>query len=1418
MPTAATGRILAGRYRLISQLGVGGMGITYRAWDDVNAVPVVVKMPKREAQSDEEALRRFAREIDAMRALPHDHIVPITDHGEENGCPYVVMRFLPGGSLADHRRRDDDGNPLANPVGMLHFWLPAVAEALDFIHQKGVLHRDIKPGNIFFDGFWNAFLGDFGIAKVVDSSAGLAKEQTITATMIAIGTPEYMAPELFSPKGKPDGRADQYALAVTVYEMLCGVKPFTGAKAHIVVEHSGMPVPPLQNKGLGIPMSLSVAVERALAKTPPERFGTCAEFARAALRGVPPLPSEPDTARLMCPSCAKILRMPTSASGQWGKCPSCKVAMRVASGLSALWLRNEEFGNSDAAGDASVDTDFKESSEKPAGLFSKVPAVASWVSRKTREMSQKLMAIPPWASLALFIAGAALFLADRGPRFTDAAKVIGVPLQAVSSAEKSERAWQERAAAADAEIQSLRQRNEELQTKVDSLDAEVSRLNNATSKKSKPEEPLKSSLKTVVNSIGMTLVEIPAGKFHKNIGILRVSLPSELSLGQNEVTRGQWQTVMGTKPWAGSFKGSEDNLPATNISWDDVVTFCDTLTRSERAKGGLPINEVYRLPTEAEWAYACQAGTTTSFSFGTEASMLGDFGWFDGNAGGQAHRVGTKKPNPWGLHDMHGNVLEWCSDWYDSKFEGRSFAWGVDPAGPSTGTDRVLRGGSWLDGLWDCSSSRRRHFEPSYRNGNLGFRVARGKPLPNAVQTETTTTAAKETSSKLPPQLVNNSAGIELIEIPAGQFQMGEGIEAVTVTLSHSFWLGKTEVTRGQWHKVIGSRPGGGSAGRSDDDLPAVGVSWNEVTDFCRRLTARDRSYRKLQKNEVYRLPTEAEWEYACRAGTTTKFSFGDDDSQLGDFGWFFGVGGNSGGNTHPVGNKKPNPWGLYDMHGNVLEWCLDWYDKTLTGGVDPVGPSTGTDRVLRGGHCGLFAVHCSSRFRLMGTPHLAYGNPGPGFRLVRAQSLSQAELNVESKTNSEPSAQTLLLKTANNSVGMTLLEIPAGKFQMGEEPSAVAVTLTRPFWLGKTEVTRGQWEKVMGTTPWTGSGDDSDTDLPAVNVNWDDAIEFCEQLTAVERSSGDLQANEAYRLPTEAEWEYACRAGTTTAFSFGDDAKLLGDFGWFPGNSSNAHPVGTKKPNSWGLHDMHGNVWEWCSDWYDGKLAGGVDPVGPAEGSNRVSRGGSWRKDPGLCRSADRGQSVRSKSDRNLGFRVARGRRLQPVASTAATEAPKDTKQPAPEITQPNVPLKSVVDSVGIELLEIPAGKFMMGEGPSAVAVTLTRPFLLGKTEVTRGQWKRVMTTAPWGGSGDKSEADLPAVEVNWDDVTEFCRKLTDRERASDKLDANEVYRLPTEAEWEFACRAGTTTAYSFGDDEKLLGDFDWFYGELGHKAHPVG
>jgi formylglycine-generating enzyme required for sulfatase activity len=140
------------------------------------------------------------------------------------------------------------------------------------------------------------------------------------------------------------------------------------------------------------------------------------------------------------------------------------------------------------------------------------------------------------------------------------------------------------------------------------------------------------------------------------------------------------------------------------------------------------------------------------------------------------------------------------------------------------------------------------------------------------------------------------------------------------------------------------------------------------------------------------------------------------------------------------------------------------------------------------------------------------------------------------------------------------------------------------------------------------------------VHVNWDDAVLFCETLTGLERETGRLTASQSYRLPTEAEWEYACRAGTTTAYSFGDDPEQLAEYGWFDENSDyKLHPVAQKKPNPWGLFDMHGNVFEWCADWYDATLAGGDDPVGPAAGSSRVNRGGYWYYGASYCRSAFR-------------------------------------------------------------------------------------------------------------------------------------------------------------------------------------------------------
>ncbi len=243
--------------------------------------------------------------------------------------------------------------------------------------------------------------------------------------------------------------------------------------------------------------------------------------------------------------------------------------------------------------------------------------------------------------------------------------------------------------------------------------------------------------------------------------------------------------------------------------------------------------------------------------------------------------------------------------------------------------------------------------------------------------------------------------------------------------------------------------------------------------------------------------------------------------------------------------------------------------------------------------------------------------------------------------------AQLALGDPVVNSVGMVLVPIPAGEFMMGspdwdrgafdnEKPQHL-VKITRPFYLSVYEVTQQQYEKVMGVRPWQGKDYVQDgPDHPAVHVSWHDAVEFCRKLSEQE----DVE----YRLPTEPQWEYVCRAGTTTAYSFGDDASKLGQYAWYKKSAWEigeryAHRVGQKLPNPWGLHDMHGNVWEWCQDRYAryGSEQAFSDRLGPAQGTSRVLHGGSFSADAQNARSARRISNDPGNRVYNNGFRVAR-------------------------------------------------------------------------------------------------------------------------------------------------------------------------------------
>jgi formylglycine-generating enzyme required for sulfatase activity len=249
--------------------------------------------------------------------------------------------------------------------------------------------------------------------------------------------------------------------------------------------------------------------------------------------------------------------------------------------------------------------------------------------------------------------------------------------------------------------------------------------------------------------------------------------------------------------------------------------------------------------------------------------------------------------------------------------------------------------------------------------------------------------------------------------------------------------------------------------------------------------------------------------------------------------------------------------------------------------------------------------------------------------------------------SESQSTSQVRDLPRITNSIGMKLVLIPKGKFTMGspesekgrkENETQHEVTISKDYYLGVYEVTQAQYEKVMGKNPSYFQGaivGNEKANLPVENVAWDDAVEFCKKLSElpVEKKAGRV-----YRLPTEAEWEYACRAGGKTAYSFDDEPGLLYEYGWFDRNSSKrTHTVGLRESNAWGVYDMHGNVWEWCSDWHGDYPEGAItDPAGPKNGSNRVFRGGCWYYGAAFCRSALRSGSDPSYSNDRNGFRVA--------------------------------------------------------------------------------------------------------------------------------------------------------------------------------------
>jgi formylglycine-generating enzyme required for sulfatase activity len=671
--------------------------------------------------------------------------------------------------------------------------------------------------------------------------------------------------------------------------------------------------------------------------------------------------------------------------------------------------------------------------------------------------------------------------------------------------------------------------------------------------------------------------------------------------------KGEWNQMQDAS-WRNPYMSQDDTHPVVCISWNDAHAYCRWLT----AQTG----QTYGLLTEAQWEYACRAGSGTAYCFGDEAEGLEAYAWFDRNAGDGTRPVRTKAPNAWQLHDMHGNVWEWCEDWFgDYSSDSQQ-----DPSGPESGSSRVVRGGSWSGDAGGCRSAYRGGFVPSGRGGYLGFRLSRTGPLHSYPFTlgPPVGEVRPEPIPGLRDPLQAGGEGPAMVWLPGGVFTMGQDDSPYDAEKpAHpvhvdAFAIGQYPVTFAEYDRFCEAtgRKKAEDEGWGRGERPVIHVSWEDAQAYCEWLSR--------ETDEEYRLATEAEWEYACRAGTDSRWCCGDDEAQLGDYAWYDK---NSDGTTHPVGQKRPSAWHLHDMHGNVWEWCQDWYsghyyeqlsnarekrseptrsrssalaaDSESTrefASENPSGPQSGSNRVVRGGSWDGVAVNCRSAYRGRREPSFRYGILG--FRLSRTGpwrshplTLGGAQPRPEPRVEPPPSqpaeappgsaapgpsgrprhSPQEVFRDRFRIIGRDgtetpidapeLVYLPGGTFLMGDEQGADNERPVHPvrldaFAIGRMPVTWGDYRRFCEATEthwpeWleegsqrhlhTGSDDyyrkcgiaADALDLPVVGVSWDDVVAYCAWLSE--------QTGERYALPTEAQWEYAGRAGTTTRWSCGD-------------------------------------------------------------------------------------------------------------------------------------------------------------------------------------------------------------------------------------------------------------------------------------------
>ena len=949
-----TAALVIGDYHVLDVAGAGGMGQVYKARHRILDRHVAIKVMHTAKTDNPKLVQRFYREARAVARLAHPNIVTAYDAGETAGGLYLAMEFVDGEDLSEIIK---DRGPLTVDQAV-NVTLQA-ARGLAYAHSHNLVHRDIKPANLLLARDGTVKILDLGLARFTEE-ADQGSEVSLTMAGRLMGTVEYMAPEHAANAKDADNRSDIYSLGCTMYRLLTGRLPYGGTTpVEKLIAQREEPIPLLSDSIEKIPEQLQGVFVRMVAKKPADRYQSMDDCI-SDLQAAAPEAENCDVSSLVSAEAAPPAVIDVNLSDA--------ATTPDGEGVTAP-------DTLDASQPLQVAPESDPSRLKLSGNWN--PPVREKtddipVAQKA-ELNKKLLI----AAAAVIFIGAAIGLwaifASGGSSTEPAPKppqpTVKPPVKLPPAANEKwttlPNGWRVgKAVNLGPTVNSPAYEG----CPFVSVDGRTM-LFHSDRDGGQGNSDLWMSFRTGIDAPWGRPVNMGSPVNAKGYDCSPSLTADGLTLVfQSDRAGGQgrddlWLCTRRSRsdPW-----GQPVNLgPLVNtrepdyepcLSADGLMLIFARVRGREKADlwmssrpgadgpWGQPVNlgpSVNSKNTENGPSFTAD-GLTLVF----HSDRPGGHGSFDlwmstravgskpfGEPVNLGPSVNSRTHDAGGCLSADGHMLYFHSD--RPGGQGAADIWQVPLLPPGASQPPRATGGSVSSGgkakvytewPFDSAEALRRRSETAKA---LGVDAAREIDLGKGVK-------------------------MKLVLIPAGTFVMGSPSDEVgrigkggkvyqgnegpqhRVWITKPFYMSVTEVTQAQYMVVTGNNP----SKYKGANRPVEQVSWNDAVAFCKRLSA--------AKKRTFRLPTEAEWEYACRAGTQTRFSFGESDEDLGQYAWYKA---NSGGQTHPVGEKKPNPWGLRDMRCNVWEWCMDWYgDYTKAEAKDPVGPLSGSRRVLRGG------------------------------------------------------------------------------------------------------------------------------------------------------------------------------------------------------------------------------------------------------------------------------------------------------------------------------------------------------------------------------------------------------------------------------------------------------------------------------------